>query len=262
MIAGGPGIVLAILAAITLREPRRTQPPQAARDIPTLRQMVRLLAAKRSFWLLAFGAAAKAFITYGQAAFMASFFLRNHAAELAALAVGSGLKPIGFLGLTLGLTGGTAGILGSIGGGRLADRWVARDLAGFAALPAICALAAMPFLIATLLVGSFWLSIALFCISVVLNAAWLGPVNAAVQGLVHPRSRATAAAALLFIINLVGLGLGPVCVGVASDLLAGPGGLGSAEGLRWALVGATAVSLVAATLFWSARAAIRRDTIS
>jgi predicted MFS family arabinose efflux permease len=262
LIAGGPGIVLAVLAATTLKEPRRSQPREAARDVPPLRAMARLLAAKRSFWLLAFGAAAKAFITYGQGAFMASFFLRVHGAELATLAADLGLKPIGFLGLTLGLAGGAAGIFGSIGGGRLADRWVARDLSAFATLPAICALAAMPFLVGALLVGSFWPSILLFCVSIVLNAAWLGPVNAAVQGLVHPRSRATAAAALLFVINLVGLGLGPICVGLTSDLLAGPGGLGSAEGLRWALVGATSISLVATALFWSAREPIRHDTIS
>jgi predicted MFS family arabinose efflux permease len=262
LIAGGPGIVLAVLAATTLKEPRRSQPREAARDVPPLRAMARLLAAKRSFWLLAFGAAAKAFITYGQGAFMASFFLRVHGAELATLAAGLGLKPIGFLGLTLGLAGGAAGILGSIGGGRLADRWVARDLSAFATLPAICALAAMPFLVGALLVGTFWPSILLFCVSIVLNAAWLGPVNAAVQGLVHPRSRATAAAALLFVINLVGLGLGPICVGLTSDLLAGPAGLGSAEGLRWALVGATSISLVATALFWSAREPIRHDTIS
>ena len=36
----------------------------------------------------------------------------------------------------------------------------------------------------------------------------------------------------LFIINLIGLGLGPVAVGALSDVLAGPVGLGEAEGVR------------------------------
>jgi hypothetical protein len=48
---------------------------------------------------------------------------------------------------------------------------------------------------------------------------YLGPTFAMVQSLVNPAVRATTAATLLLVINLVGLGAGPVAVGVLSDLL-------------------------------------------
>ena len=58
---------------------------------------------------------------------------------------------------------------------------------------------------------------------------------------------------LLFVINLIGLGLGPVAVGALSDMFAGPMGLGEAQGVRWALIVSTMFGLVAFALFWAAR---------
>ena len=58
---------------------------------------------KRSFWLIAFAAAIKAFIGYGAAAFLAPFFFRNHSAELTLIAQDFGLGLTGFLGITLGI---------------------------------------------------------------------------------------------------------------------------------------------------------------
>jgi len=74
--------------------------------------------------------------------------------------------------------------------------------------------------------------------------------------------RATASAVLLLIINLIGLGLGPVAVGALSDLLAGPAGLGEAQGVRWALILSTLLGLVAFGLFWAARKTIREEMVA
>jgi hypothetical protein len=62
---------------------------------------------------------------------------------------------------------------------------------------------------------------------------YLGPTFAMTQTLVPPSMRATAAAILLFIINMIGLALGPQGVGVVSDLLAPVFGV---ESLRYALL--------------------------
>ena len=51
-------------------------------------------------------------------------------------------------------------------------------------------------------------------------AIWYGPVYGGVPGLVPPAMRATAAAVLLFVINMIGLGGGPMLFGVASDAFA------------------------------------------
>jgi MFS family permease len=87
-----------------------------------------------------------------------------------------------------------------------------------------------------------------------------GPVYCTAQSIVPPHMRATTAAILLFIINLIGLGLGPLAVGLLSDWF--NHGLGSAQGVRWALIVSTLFGLVAFAFFWIARKTIREDNIS
>ncbi|MCK5911851.1 MAG: MFS transporter, partial [Caulobacter sp.] len=95
-----------------------------------------------------------------------------------------------------------------------------------------------------------------------LSALWYGPVYATTQSIVDPAMRATAAAVLLFIINLIGLGLGPLGVGLLSDFFAGPIGMGSAEGVRWALIVSALMGVVSFALFWRARHTIAGDMVS
>lgn len=265
IVAGAPGLLLAVLAAWTLHEPRRklrAAMDAKAADRPTFADAARELAGKRTFWLIAFAAAGQAFVTYGQTAFTASFFLRNHAAELASLASGLGLQPAGFLGLTIGVTSGAAGILGAVLGGRLSDKLIAKDLRAHVYLPAIFASLALPFVVWAMLTPSALLGILMLAIPAFLNTAWFGPVYASIQGLVRPGTRATAAAVLLFIINLIGLGFGPLAVGAISDLLAGAGGLGSAEGLRRAKIIGECAVVVSIGLFLVAAKTIRKETVS
>lgn len=265
LIAGAPGLLLALLTVTTLPEPRRRLGAALAAKAaqrPRFREACRELATKRTFWLIAFASAVQAFVTYGQTAFTASFFLRNHAAELAALGAGFGLKSAGFLGIAIGLTSGAAGILGAVLGGRLSDRLIAKDLRAHVWLPAAFAGLALPFVVAAMLVPSTVLGILLLAGAAFLNTAWFGPVYASIQGLVRPETRATAAAVLLFILNLIGLGFGPLAVGVISDLLAGPAGLGAAEGLRWAKIVGELVIVVSIGLFLLAAKSIREETVS
>ena len=92
---------------------------------------------KRYLWLIGLVVPSLAFIGYGQAPFTASFFFRNHTAELASLAGQFGLKSAGFLGLSLGLIGGTAGVAGAWLGGVIADRYGAKDIRAYVAAPAV-----------------------------------------------------------------------------------------------------------------------------
>ena len=78
----------------------------------------------------------------------------------------------------------------------------------------------------------------------------------------RPQNRATASAVLLFLINLIGLGLGPLGVGAVSDLISGPLGLGMAEGVRWSLMIFILFGALASTLFWMARKTIREEMVS
>ncbi|AJA07751.1 major facilitator family transporter [Sphingopyxis fribergensis] len=265
LFAGLPGLLMALVAWTTLREPRRqlhTDMAALKASRPDFQTAMAEIRGKRTFWLIAFAAAIKAFIGYGAAAFLAPFFFRNHGAELAEIAGGFGLGVTGFLGVALGIVLGLTGAVGTWMGGYLADKYGARDLRAYVSIPAISTLLGIPFYIAGLLADSAVAALILFAFPPILNTLWYGPGYAAVQGLVRPQTRATATAVLLFIINLIGLGLGPLGVGAVSDFLSGPMGLGSAEGVRWSLMIFILFGAVASGLFWLARSSIREEMVS
>jgi len=265
MVAGAPGVIFALVAIFTLIEPRR----QLAADLAarafnqiSFAAALAVLATKKTFWLVAFAASIKAFVGYGHAPFTASFFFRNHGPELAQTAALFGLKSAGFLGLALGLIGGTAGVIGAWLGGVLADKLGAKDLRAYVVVPAIASVITIPFFITAVSLDSAVAAGLLLVVPALLGTLWYGPVYATAQSIVDPAMRATASAVLLFIINLVGLGLGPLAVGALSDLLAGPMGLGEAQGVRWALIVSSLFGLIAFVLFWLARKTIREDMVS
>jgi len=231
-------------------------------------ETLKVLATKRTFWFIALAAAIKAFIGYGHAPFTASFFLRVHKEEVAALAsffggvLGFNLQSVGFLGLALGLMSGTAGAVGSWLGGFLADKYGKNDLRAYMVAPAIAALVTIPVYITAVSVDSAALALCILVINGLLGTIWYGPVYGTGQSIVPPHMRATTAAILLFIINLVGLGLGPLAVGLLSDFFNKGLGMGAAEGVRWALITSTLFGLVAFSFFWIARKTIREDNVS
>jgi len=95
-----------------------------------------------------------------------------------------------------------------------------------------------------------------FLVPAALQLVWLGPVIAAIQQLVVPAMRSLASAVFLFITNLLGLGLGALIIGVASDQLAAR--VGSAS-LRYAILGGTIFYVLAAGFFFAAATRLRHD---
>jgi MFS family permease len=293
LVAGVPGLIFAALAFFTLKEPRARLARHAAQvqaASASFGETVRYLATKRTFWFIAFAAAIKAFIGYGHAPFTASFFFRNHTEEVARLATffgdmfGFDLQSRGFVGLALGIMSGTAGTIGALVGGMIADKYGKKDLRAYMITPAIASLITIPVYIAAVSVSSAMLAFSLLAINAFLATLWYGPVYGTGQSVVPPHMRATAAAILLFIINLIGLGLGPVAVGAVSDFSANmiltdaglsvqacktavgaakatcAGAVG--DGVRSALIISTMFGLVAFACFWMARRTIREDTVS
>jgi len=76
------------------------------------------------------------------------------------------------------------------------------------------------------------------------------------QGLVTLRMRAVASAILLFVLNIIGMGLGPFFVGVASDALTPAYG---SESLRYALCLSVVVNIWAATHYFLGAKYLRQD---
>ena len=250
---GAPGLLVAFIMMVVLKDPRYGTVAPKRDDVPSLKEVLGELRRTPSFWWLAFGAAFTSFTAYGQASFMASFYLRNHASALPAFAqrvaevTGLNVGSTGVIGTVLGLTFGLTGILGTLAGGVLADRPGSRPGRAYTSVPAAASLLAVPIYVASLLVASFTVSLLLLIGPLFLKAIWHGPVYARVQSLVRPQSRATATALLLFIVNIIGLGLGPLCVGSLSDLLSGS--MGSGNSLRIAMIICGCFGLVSAFCF-------------
>lgn len=262
LVAGAPGLILAALVVGTLKETRSglLGSLAAARAAqPSVRQTVGRLLSKRTFWLLSFAAGSKMVFTDGQAPFLASFFLRSHPGEVADLAAGFHLHPMGFLGVTLGLINGVFGVLSGWLGGLIADRAAARDVRYIVLAPALAMLVATAAYIAALNVGSVRLALAFLVVQCATNVFWAGPVYATIHGVVPATMRATATAVALFVINMMGTGVGPLFIGALSDTFAGALGMGPAAGLRGALTVAALTSLVGVVFYWRASQTIVSD---
>jgi len=228
IVVGLPGVALAAVVRLTLREPLRgayevhaaTQPPAAREPVPLLR-VIRFMLSLASFRHMAMGAALHAFYGYGAGAFNPAFFVRSH--ELSVGEIGTWLATIGF----------TGGVVGTYLGGFLSDRIAARDTRWYMWLPALSTLIYVPFAFLLYLWPTPHAALAMALPGALLGGMYLGPTFAMTQTLVRPEMRALASAILLFIINLVGLGFGPQGVGLLSDLLQPSLGV---ESLRYALL--------------------------
>ena len=96
----------------------------------------------------------------------------------------------------------------------------------------------------------------MFVVPAALSLVWLGPTTAAVQHLVPPAMRAVASAIFLFILNLIGLGLGSLLTGALSDSLRARFGTDS---LRYAILAVTGFYVVGAILFVLSSRRLERD---
>lgn len=268
LVAGMPGLAFAALAALTLVEPRNRVKRHAetiARASASLKGTLYLLFSKRSYRFMAVAQILKVFIMIGYAPFLASFYLRNHAAELAATADrlgqlgGFNLGAVGLLGIVLGLMNGLGQAAGVWAGGLLADRFGKANPRALVNIPAIAAIASIPVFAAAMLVGNVALSLALITANGFITSLWYGPAFAAAYSVCPAHMRATNSALLLFLSNLFGLGLAPLGVGIVSDLIGATQGAG--EGLRWSLVILNMVGFVTAWLFWQSGKTLAEDIV-
>jgi MFS family permease len=271
IVAGAPGLLIAAIAALTLKEPRKSPgalPRAAAADAPAWPEALREILSKRSFILMTLGGALVSFANYAQGAWLPAFFFRTHGAQLAdvahhlSAATGWRLGAAGVFGPTWGVISGVAGIVGTLTGGWLTDRAARRDYGAYVTVQVVFTLLRLPlFLAAMLAPGVGWALALLGCQSLCTGMAG-APAYASIQGLVQPRVRATASAIFMLGLNLIGLGLGPVTVGAVSDLLHSHG-FGGPDGLRWAMLGICEAVLVGATFLIAASGrSFRTDTVS
>ena len=243
---GAPGLMLALTVWLTIHEPERGGAEIGAADTASYGFVVTLtyLLRSRSFRLLTLGASLSIFAIMALIVWSPSYLARVH-----------GL-PTTQAGLWLGVATGLGGVIGGSLSGWLASRLSRRDAAWLLRLPSLTSVLSAPCIALFLLLPSPHAGPPMFFFVVVFCAAMMGPVTTAAQGVARIRMRATAAALLTLTFNFVGTGLGPLAVGVASDLLAPM--LGSSS-IRAALWLAVAASLGAALFFYLGARHLRAD---
>jgi predicted MFS family arabinose efflux permease len=246
IVVGVAGMLVAPVFRRLVREPVRGRYDgvRGGGRPASFREVLRVLAAKRSFWGLSFGAAASSMMGYGLFFWLPSFFVRSHGMTL--------LDASLYFGAIL-LFGGIAGIWL---GGWLADRFGTVRRRAYALIPAVAFVLTVPFYVGAVRSDSLTLAFLLFMVPTALGLAWLGPVLSAIQHVVPPQMRATASAIFLFVNNLIGIGLGSVALGALSDALAARYG---ADSLRQAILAGSAFYLLAAALFLLSAKRLERD---
>jgi MFS transporter, Spinster family, sphingosine-1-phosphate transporter len=240
VVVGLPGIVLAVLVPLLIRDPRRDGIAAApANKPPSLsnREALREIFSSRAFMLTVIAGSAASFLSYGKATWTAIFFQRTH-----------GLSA-GDTGLWLGIVTGIAGVVGTFLGGWFAERYGAKNRRHVMTAPAIGMALATPLMFATYFIGDWRLALLFIFIPTACNTLYYGPTYSSAQGLVRPEARAVASAVLLFAQNLIGLGLGPLFFGILSDAVKPYAG---ADSVRWVLYGAAFLGLIPAFFFWRA----------
>lgn len=245
------GLVLAPLFRLTVKDPPRggfDAAGKAAAPVapPRLVDVFRTVARKRSFWLMAFGAASSSVCGYGLAFWLPSFFQRSFGLTLVERSWIYG--GISFLG----------GCLGVIGGGIIADRLGGRKKGVYALIPAVAYAISVPCFFLALKAPSMLVGFPLYMIPTGLNLMWLGPVLTAVQHLVPAQMRTTASAMFLLINNLFGIAVGSYYFGAMSDALAPTFGK---ESLRYAIYSGLGFYVIAGILFVIASRRLARDWV-
>jgi len=247
LVVGAPGILMAILVRLTLKEPRRGMADQLKKveAAPPVMDVLKMLWSRHSFRYMVAAATMNAFFTNNLIGWMPSFLMRSHEMSISE----AGL----WLALILGVVGG----IGALLGGYMADRLGGKDKRWYVFVPALAMIIAFPFTLMTFLVQDQSLALIAFCVPVLVSGMYAGPVIAMTHAMVTSRSRAMSSAVFFFIQNSIGLGLGPLLVGILSDQLAP--GYGQ-ESLRYALIAAlTFATLLSVSLYLLASRNIRQD---
>lgn len=249
MLVGAPGLLLALIVLLVMREPRHSRTAEAAAlaaaTVPlSTREALREIFASRAFVYILIAASVTAFLGYGKGLWTISFFIRSHGLSTTEA------------GLSMAIVLGVAGAVGTWLGGKLADKFGARDKRHILTFPAYGMALAAPVLFLGYVMEDWRIAVALLVLPTMLNAAYYGPAYGCVQGLVQPRARAVAASIMLFGQNLIGLGLGPFLFGVLSDALQPVAGQ---ESVRWVLYGAAWLGLIPAFFFWRASLRLKAE---
>jgi len=222
---GVSGILLAIIVKLVIREPVRgamefneqreiTKPP----FVESLKTLLRIPA----WWAMCFGIAFGSFVSYSKSAF--------HTKYLVTLDPSFDFQTLVII---LGVINGITYAGGAFFGARLADKWGKRDIRAYGWLPAISITLCLPIGIAAWWSPTVEMNLIFTSFFLLFMGIYLGPSFAIAQTLAPIHMRAMSTSLFFFILNMIGLGLGPSISGWMIDLF--NTNYGNVESIRYAM---------------------------
>ena len=241
--AGLPGILLALIMVFKLHEP--AAPPEVKHEGEhSFKALLGTLLSETSTRHVIFGATLTALVGFGAIAWIAAFLSRIHGMQLAQV------------GLYLAIVIGVLGALGTWLGGVASD-YLGKERPDWRLkFVGVTILVAKPLSIVFYLSDGLVLALVVFAVPAAVGSMFTGPSFAHIYSKLPSAQRPMATAVMMFLFNLIGLGLGPVMVGFISDMLAAHHGENS---LRYALVVLQLSGLWAAVHFWLAGNAVKLE---
>ena len=248
--AGLPGILIATLVWLTVKEPSRgmadgVSDAAANAKAPAMLEVLGFLWRRPSFRHLSLAAALHSVVWYASGAFNNAFLQRSHEMSVSQA------------GYWISILAAIAG-LGTFLGGYAADRLSTRrnDRRWYLWVPGMATLLCVPFQFLAYLSPSLSVTLPSFVGLMLMAAVFFGPSFAMTQSLATLRMRSVATSVLLFIQTLIGNGLGPAATGYISDWLQPSY---QVDSLRYALVIIGVVNVWAAVHYMLGARTLRHD---
>ncbi len=245
-VMGIPGLVMAFIVFISIREPRRFQANAKAQSVPSgsVRDVVAEMWRQRSCRHLSIAIILLFTMGLGLSPWYAAFMIRSHGMDT------------GALGLWMGLIFGIAGLFGVLCGGYVAARWFADNEKAQMRTSALVVGAAAPSLAFFLFLPTQRGALLALVVPTVVCNFFFGPAFSLLQRLVADQMRATTVAMVMLFANLIGMGIGPQLVGLISDMLAPRFGIDS---LRYSMLLMSSIALWSGYHFWCVGRTVGRD---
>lgn len=246
VLAGIPGIGLALLLRFTIAEPlREVTGDQSAVQGSLFAATLRTVWRDAGLFHALCGLAVTGIVTFGALAWNAAFIIRVHGLDQAQTGI--------FLALTIGVCGG----LGTWTSGQIADRLGRSDARWRIGVVVLAIILAKPFVFGFLLLEPRWAALACFVVSASLAGVFWGPTFAYLHSRVSVPMRPMGTALFIFFFNLIGVGIGPTIVGILSHTVFAVFGTRS---LGFALIVVQAAGLLGAWHYWQVVRRIDADS--
>jgi predicted MFS family arabinose efflux permease len=245
--AGLPGILLAALLFFCTSEPRRTLNVDKPDADPGFIEGIRYLFSVPTFRTVALAMGIAHFSIFGVMNFTPSFMIRSYGLSLTEVAT------------TLALIYGVGGGIGTVLIGVFADRMAKRDPRWRIWLVFLCTAVAYVASLGAYLVHSPVLSFSFYAIVAICAVSTQGIVFGTMQLVIHSRAHALMTSILFFSNNLIGMGLGPLFVGMVSDATRPALGI---ESVRFGLILCATGFLIAAPFYLRAAKRLPDDLLN